>query len=69
MTVEGPTREEDGETLSRLIVLLLALWLVVVIIGFNLNGLFWLGIIGLVLFVGTGVVAAISIEAPQTQGV
>jgi hypothetical protein len=43
--------------------LLLALWLVVVIIGFNLNGLFWLGIIGLVLFVGTGMFAAISIEA------
>ncbi len=56
-------RGENGVTLSRSIVLLLALWLVVVIIGFNLNGLFWLGIIGLVLFVGTGMFAAISIEA------
>ena len=64
--VEGPKGGEEGFTLGRNVVFLLALWLMVVIIGFNLNGMFWLAIIGLVLFVGTGVVAAISIEAPQT---
>ena len=64
--IEGPREGEDGVTLSRLIVSLLALWLVVVTIGFTVDGLFWLGIIGLVLFVGTGVVGASSIETLES---
>jgi hypothetical protein len=35
------------------IVVLLVLWAVLSIVGFVLKGLFWLGIIGLVLIVGT----------------
>jgi len=45
-----------------LIVGWLMLWLVVVMIGFTVTGLFWLAIIGLVLFVGTGVLGASSID-------
>ncbi len=45
-----------------LIVGWLMLWLVVVMIGFTVTGLFWLAIIGLVLFVGTGVFGASSID-------
>lgn len=35
------------------IVVLLALWAVLSIVGFVLKGLFWLGVIGLILIVGT----------------
>lgn len=35
------------------IVVLLVLWAVLSIVGFVLKGLFWLGIIGLVLIIGT----------------
>jgi len=42
---------------------LLVLWLVVVMIGFTVTGLFWLAIVGLVLFVGTGVFGACNIDA------
>ncbi|WP_156642202.1 LPXTG cell wall anchor domain-containing protein [Arthrobacter sp. B6] len=38
-----------------LIITLLIIWLVLSIIGFVLEGLLWLAIIGLVLFVGTAV--------------
>ena len=47
----------------RRIVGFLALCLVVVIVGITVNGLFWLAVIGLVLFVGTGVFGACSIDA------
>lgn len=36
-----------------LIIFLLVLWAVLSIVGFALKGLLWLGIIGIVLFVGT----------------
>jgi hypothetical protein len=39
-----------------LLVVLLVVWLVLAIVGFALKGLVWLGIIGVVLFVGTGIV-------------
>ncbi|WP_345750805.1 hypothetical protein [Microbacterium rhizophilus] len=35
------------------LVILLVVWLVLAIVGFALKGLLWLGIIGIVLFVGT----------------
>ena len=38
-----------------LIGLLLVVWLVVVVLGIAIKGLFWLAIIGAVLFVATGV--------------
>ena len=42
-----------------LIVVLLAAWLIVSIVGFAMEGLMWLGIVGIVLFLGTAVIGAI----------
>jgi hypothetical protein len=42
-----------------LVVVLLAIWLVLSIVGFAVEGIFWLGVIGVVLFVATAVVAVI----------
>ncbi|MCU1629790.1 MAG: cell wall anchor protein [Pseudonocardia sp.] len=42
-----------------LIVGLLVLWLIVAIIGFTVKSLLWLAIIGIVLFVATGIVGAV----------
>lgn len=42
-----------------LVVVLLAAWLIVSIVGFAMEGLMWLGIIGIVLFVGTAVIGAV----------
>lgn len=39
-----------------IIVGLLIIWLVLSVLGFVIKGLFWLAIIGLVLFVATGVI-------------
>lgn len=39
-----------------LIVALLVIWLVLAVLGFAVKGLFWLAIIGLVLFVATAAV-------------
>lgn len=36
-----------------LIIIFLVLWAILAIVGFALKGLLWLGIIGIVLFVGT----------------
>ncbi|MDT0179520.1 hypothetical protein Q9S36_04755 [Microbacterium sp. ARD31] len=35
------------------LIILLAIWVVLSIVGFVFEGLFWLGLIGIVLFVGT----------------
>jgi hypothetical protein len=37
----------------KVIVILLVVWAILSIIGFVFNGLLWLGVIGIVLFVGT----------------
>lgn len=42
-----------------LVIILLVLWLILSIVGFAFEGLVWLGIIGVVLFVGTAAVGAI----------
>jgi hypothetical protein len=39
----------------RLLVVLLIIWLVLVLLGFAVKGLFWLAIIGIVLFVITAI--------------
>lgn len=41
-----------------LLIVLLAMWLVLAVVGFALKGLVWLGIIGIVLFLGTAAVGA-----------
>lgn len=42
------------DTMLALLGLLLIVWLVLVILGFVVEGLFWLAIIGIVLFLVTG---------------
>lgn len=46
-----------------LIIVLLAVWLIVSVIGFALKGLLWLGVVGIVLFVGTAVIGAVRRKA------
>jgi predicted cobalt transporter CbtA len=41
-----------------LIIALLALWLVFVIVGFAVKALLWLAIVGIVLFIATGIYGA-----------
>ena len=42
----------------QIIVLLLVVWLLLSVLGFVIKGLFWLAIIGIVLFVATGALGA-----------
>lgn len=42
-----------------LVVVLLAAWLIVSIVGFAMEGLMWLGIVGIVLFIGTAVIGIV----------
>jgi hypothetical protein len=49
---------KDGGVMG-LIIGLLVLWVALVIIGFTIKALLWLAIVGLVLFVATGVFGAI----------
>lgn len=42
-----------------LVIVLLAAWLIVSVLGFAINGLLWLGLIGVVLFIGTAAIGAI----------
>jgi hypothetical protein len=48
-----------------LIIGLLVLWVVLAVIGFAVKSLFWLAIVGIVLFVATGVFGAIRRRAPR----
>ena len=41
------------------IVLLLVIWLVLAVLGFVIKGLFWLAVIGILLFVATAIVGYI----------
>jgi len=41
--------------MGTLIVVLLVVWLILAVLGFVIHGLFWLAIIGIVLFLATGV--------------
>jgi hypothetical protein len=46
-----------------LVIVLLAVWLVVSIVGFAMKGLMWLGIVGVVLFIGTAAIGAVRRKA------
>ncbi|WP_329052926.1 hypothetical protein OG738_09500 [Amycolatopsis sp. NBC_01488] len=46
-----------------LVVVLLVLWLIAAVIGFAFKGLVWLAIVGIVLFVGTAVIAFVRRKA------
>ena len=50
-----------------LLVVLLVVWLVLAIVGFALKSLVWLGIIGIVLFVGTAILGLLRRRA-MTSG-
>jgi len=54
----GKHLAKDGGVMG-LIIGLLVLWLVLAVIGFTIKALFWLAIIGIVLFVATGLFGAI----------
>ena len=54
----GVAALEGGATVG-LILGLLVLWLVLVVVGFAVKTLFWLAIVGLVLFLATGVLGAL----------
>lgn len=49
---ELSTGDDDG--MIGLIALLLVVWLVLVVVGFVIHGLFWLAVIGIILFLATG---------------
>jgi hypothetical protein len=42
-----------------LVIVLLVAWLVLSVIGFAIHGLLWLGLIGVVLFLGTAAIGAV----------
>lgn len=42
-----------------IIIFLLVLWLLFAVLGFVIKGLFWLAIIGIVLFVATGAIGGL----------
>lgn len=46
-----------------LFVVLMVLWLILTIVGFAFKGLLWLGVIGIVLIVGTAVIGVIRRKA------
>jgi hypothetical protein len=50
---------EKGLVAMGLIIVLLVVWLALVIIGFAIKTLLWLAIVGIVLFVATGIYGAI----------
>ncbi|OMQ14934.1 hypothetical protein A7K94_0213020 [Modestobacter sp. VKM Ac-2676] len=60
----GDTRAEEGTVLA-LIALLLVVWLVVTVIGALVEGLFWLFVVGVVLFLVT---AAWGLTQTDTRG-
>ncbi|WP_198942983.1 hypothetical protein [Actinophytocola xanthii] len=41
------------------VIVLLAAWLILSVVGFAIEGLLWLGLIGVVLFVGTAAIGAV----------
>lgn len=63
----GPKREDSAKFMGR-IGGLLVLWFMVAMVGFTSKSLFWLAIVGLLMFVATSVFGAIKAEPPSLQG-
>jgi hypothetical protein len=42
-----------------LVVILLVIWLIVAVVGFAIKGLFWIALIGIILFVATAIISLI----------
>jgi hypothetical protein len=47
-----------GSIVARFLLLLVAVWVALIVIGWVVKGLFWLAIIGLILFVGSAVLSS-----------
>ena len=45
-------------TVARLILLLLAVWVALIVVGWVVKGLFWLAVIGLLFFLGTAMLSS-----------
>jgi hypothetical protein len=43
---------------ARFLLVLLGLWVVLIVVGWVIKGLFWLAVIGLLFFVGTAVLSS-----------
>ena len=52
-----------------LVIVLLALWLILTIVGFAIEGLVWLAIIGIVLFVATLIIGFVRRSTLRNRGV
>jgi len=50
-----------------LVIVLLVIWAVLAVVGFAIKGLFWLAIIGLILFVATAIIGAIRRAAGRSK--
>jgi hypothetical protein len=46
-----------GRAVARLILILLAVWVALIVIGWVVKGLFWLAVIGLLVFLGTAMLS------------
>lgn len=51
----------------KTVIVLLAIWLILSIVGFAIEGLFWLGIIGIVLFLATAAFGALRRSAGKAK--
>ena len=50
-----------------LVIVLLALFLILTIVGFAIEGLVWLGVIGIVLFVATAIIGIVRRRSGRTS--
>lgn len=50
-----------------LVVVLLAIWLIVAVIGFVAKGLVWLSIIAIILFIATVIIAFVRRSIPRSR--
>ena len=50
------------------VVVLLVVWAILAVVGFAFEGLFWLGVIGIVLFVGTLLFGIVRQGVRRTKG-
>jgi hypothetical protein len=58
-----PSATREDVDMVALLALFLIVWLVVVVLGIAIKGLFWLVIVGAILFVATGVIGFVKREA------
>ena len=52
-----------------LVIVLLVLWLILSVVGFAIKGLFWLAVIGIILFLGTLLIGIIRRRAGKSTTV